>query len=64
LKTALKEGDYDCACEFFIGSADRMFRNLSKRIEVITPVFAEGPRKKLWEMLDICCGTNGRPGRW
>ena len=40
--------------EFFIGSADWMFRNLSKRIEVITPVFAEGPRKKLWEILDIC----------
>ncbi len=40
--------------EFFIGSADWMFRNLSKRIEVITPVFAEGHRERLWEILDMC----------
>jgi polyphosphate kinase len=40
--------------EFFIGSADWMYRNLSKRIEVVTPVLAEAPRKKLWEVLDIC----------
>ena len=42
------EGDY------FIGSADWMFRNLSKRIEVVTPVFAAGPKQRLWEILDIC----------
>jgi polyphosphate kinase len=30
-----------------------MFRNLSKRVEVVTPVLAEGPKKKLWEILDI-----------
>ncbi len=40
--------------EFFIGSADWMYRNLSKRIEVVTPIFAHGPRKRLWEFLDIC----------
>jgi polyphosphate kinase len=40
--------------EFFIGSADWMHRNLSKRIEAITPVLSEGPRKRLWEILDIC----------
>ena len=40
--------------EYFIGSADWMFRNLSKRIEVVTPVFAPGPRERLWEILDIC----------
>jgi len=40
--------------QFFIGSADWMFRNLSKRIEVVTPVLADGPRKRLWEILDIC----------
>jgi polyphosphate kinase len=40
--------------EFFIGSADWMNRNLSKRIEVVTPIFAHGPRKRLWEFLDIC----------
>jgi polyphosphate kinase len=31
-----------------------MFRNLSKRIEVVTPVFATGPKQRLWEVLDIC----------
>jgi polyphosphate kinase len=40
--------------EFFIGSADWMVRNLSKRIEVATPVFAERPKQRLWEFLDIC----------
>jgi hypothetical protein len=35
-------------------SADWMSRNLSKRIEVASPVRAEGPRRKLWEILDIC----------
>jgi len=40
--------------EFFIGSADWMYRNLSKRIEVITPILAPGPKAKLWEILDIC----------
>jgi polyphosphate kinase len=40
--------------EFFIGSADWMFRNLSKRIEVVTPVRAEGLKQRLWEILDIC----------
>jgi polyphosphate kinase len=38
---------------FFIGSADWMFRNLSRRIEVVTPVWAESAREKLWEILDI-----------
>jgi polyphosphate kinase len=42
------------AGRFFIGSADWMFRNLSKRIEVVTPVLAEGPKMKLWEVLDTC----------
>jgi polyphosphate kinase len=40
--------------EYFIGSADWMFRNLSKRIEVVTPIFAAGPKQRLWEILDIC----------
>jgi len=39
--------------EFFIGSADWMYRNLSKRIEVVTPVLAPGPKARLWEILDI-----------
>jgi polyphosphate kinase len=40
--------------EYFIGSADWMFRNLSKRVEVVTPVVASGPKQRLWEILDIC----------
>ncbi len=40
--------------EFFIGSADWMFRNLSKRIEVVTPVRGEGLKQRLWEILDVC----------
>ena len=42
------------AGDFYIGSADWMHRNLSKRIEVIAPVLAAGPKERLWEILDIC----------
>jgi len=41
------------AGHFFISSADWMYRNLSKRIEVIAPILAPGPKAKLWEILDI-----------
>src|SRR5499427_9463536 len=40
--------------DFFIGSADWMFRNLSRRVEVVAPVYAEKPKAKLWEILDLC----------
>jgi polyphosphate kinase len=40
--------------EFFIGSADWMFRNLSKRVEVLAPVLAKDAKERLWEILDIC----------
>ncbi len=40
--------------EYLIGSADWMYRNLSKRVEVVTPVLSAGPRQRLWEVLDIC----------
>jgi polyphosphate kinase len=50
------------AGEFFIGSADWMYRNLSKRIEVITPILALGPKEKLWEILDI--GLRDRRQAW
>jgi polyphosphate kinase len=40
--------------DFFIGSADWMYRNLSKRVEVVTPVLAKEAKEKLREVLDIC----------
>ena len=40
--------------EFFIGSADWMYRNLSKRVEVVTPIFARESKERLWQILDIC----------
>ncbi len=39
--------------EFYIGSADWMHRNLSHRVEVVTPVTAPAARARLWEILDI-----------
>lgn len=40
--------------EFYIGSADWMFRNLSRRIEVATPVKAKLAKQRLWEVLEFC----------
>jgi polyphosphate kinase len=40
--------------EFYIGSADWMFRNLSKRIEVVTPILDGDAKAQLWKILDIC----------
>jgi polyphosphate kinase len=40
--------------DFFIGSADWMYRNLSKRVEVVTPVADPKLKARLWEVLDIC----------
>jgi polyphosphate kinase len=40
--------------DFFIGSADWMFRNLSKRVEVVTPIFARSFKDRLWDFLGVC----------
>jgi polyphosphate kinase len=40
--------------EFYVGSADWMYRNLSGRIEIVTPVTASTPKQRLWEILDVC----------
>jgi len=40
--------------EFYIGSADWMYRNLSKRVEVVAPILAKEAKERLWEILDIC----------
>ena len=39
---------------FFIGSADWMYRNLSRRVEVVAPVLDGRAKEKLWEILQIC----------
>jgi len=39
--------------EFFIGSGDWMFRNLSRRVEVAAPVKARSARARLWEILQV-----------
>jgi polyphosphate kinase len=39
--------------EFFIGSADWMFRNLSHRVEVVTPVYDRAARERLSQILDV-----------
>jgi polyphosphate kinase len=48
--------------EFYIGSADWMVRNLSKRVEVVTPVLNAGHKARLWEFLQIC--LNDRRQAW
>jgi polyphosphate kinase len=39
--------------DYFIGSADWMERNLSRRIEAITPVEAPPLRQRLWQILQV-----------
>lgn len=47
--------------DFFIGSADWMYRNLQTRVEAATPVEGRGLRSQLWEILQVClddCATS------
>jgi polyphosphate kinase len=39
--------------EFYIGSADWIRRNLSERVEAVTPVEPAPLRARLWEILDV-----------
>jgi polyphosphate kinase len=39
--------------DFFMGSADWMYRNLNNRFEVITPIQNIKNRKKLWHILQV-----------
>jgi polyphosphate kinase len=50
------EGDY------YIGSGDWMYRNLSRRVEAATPVVAPVLRERLWEILDV--GLRDRRQGW
>ncbi|MBV2168940.1 MAG: polyphosphate kinase 1 [Bdellovibrio sp.] len=40
--------------EFFIGSADWMYRNLHARVEAIVPILDRNLREKCWEILQLC----------
>ena len=40
--------------EYYIGSADWMYRNLHARVEAICPVEDRGLRARLWQILSIC----------
>lgn len=39
--------------EFYLGSADWMYRNLLARVEVVTPIEDRPLRERCWEILDI-----------
>lgn len=39
--------------KFFIGSADWMYRNLHKRIEVITPLYDRAIKRRCWKILEV-----------
>jgi polyphosphate kinase len=39
--------------DFLIGSADWMDRNLSRRVEAVTPVTSRALRERLWEVLQV-----------
>lgn len=41
------------AGDYFIGSADWMERNLSDRVEAVTPIELRSHRERLWELLQI-----------
>jgi polyphosphate kinase len=40
--------------DFIIGSADWMYRNLSRRVEAAVPVLDPALRERLWEILSTC----------
>lgn len=39
--------------QFFIGSADWMYRNLHARIECVVPIIDRGNKEKLWEVIQL-----------
>jgi polyphosphate kinase len=46
--------DDPLAGDFFIGSADWMYRNLQTRVEAATPVLGADARRTLWDILQVC----------
>jgi polyphosphate kinase len=45
--------DEPLAGEFYIGSADWMYRNLLARVEAIVPVQRRAVRQRLWDILQV-----------
>jgi polyphosphate kinase len=39
--------------DFFIGSADWMYRNLHARVECVVPIYKRNLKEKIWEILQI-----------
>jgi polyphosphate kinase len=39
--------------EFYIGSADWMYRNLHARVEAVVPILDDHLKEKLWEIIQI-----------
>ena len=46
------------ASDFYIGSADWMHRNLHNRVELITPIYDEKLKEKLWEFIEVMIHDN------
>jgi polyphosphate kinase len=42
--------------EFYIGSADWMYRNLQARVEAVAPIERRAPRERLWHVLKLMLG--------
>jgi polyphosphate kinase len=42
--------------EFYIGSADWMYRNLQYRVEAVTPIEERALRERLWQTLQVMLG--------
>jgi len=39
--------------EFYIGSADWMYRNMHARVECVVPVYDRAAKEKLWELVQL-----------
>ena len=40
--------------EFYIGSADWMYRNLHARVECVAPIYERNLREELWRYIELC----------
>lgn len=40
--------------DFYIGSADWMYRNLHARVEAVVPILDRSLKEKIWEVLQLC----------